>query len=98
MFPSAEIFAAFTSISFAVISMVPPFPFSLLEFKLPEISAAPFEPASIFIFFALIDPELETNLITPFSETKPSALAFGSFTTSSTRLWAASVLIVTIPF
>ena len=98
VFPSAEIVALFTSISLAVISIVPPFPSLLSEFKVPEISVAPLEPALILILFAWMEPEFEINLITPFSETKPSALAFGSFTTSSTKLWAASALMVTIPF
>ena len=82
--PSADIVAALISISFAVTSMFPPFSVSELEFNVPEISEAPLAPASISIFFAFIVPEFVTSLTTPFSVTKPFALAFSVLITSST--------------
>ena len=45
-------------------------------FKFPEISEAPFEPASNLTSFAFIVPEFVISLTTPFSVTKPFALAF----------------------
>ena len=60
--------------------------------------ASPFDPASILISLASIDPVFETNLITPFSDTSPCAFASVILIVSSTKLCAASAFIVTIPF
>ena len=98
VWPSADIVAAFTSISFAVTSIAPPFEVSEFELNVPEIVAAPFAPASILIFLASIDPELAISLTTPFSVTNPLAFASSTLTTSSTTDWATSVFKVTIPF
>ena len=96
--PSAVIVAVLISISLAVTSTEPPFEVSELEFNVPEIVEAPFEPASILISLAVIAPVLVTNLTIPFSDIKPSALAFSILITWSTTDWAISVFKVTIPF
>ena len=81
--PSAEIVAALTSISFAVTSIVPPFEVFEFEFNFPDISDEPLDPASILISFASIVPVFVTNFTTPFSVTKPLALASSVFIISS---------------
>ena len=59
-------------ISLPVISISPPFVFELAS-MVPATSVPPNGPADKFTFLAFIDPLLETNLITPFSEIKLSA-------------------------
>ena len=59
--------------SFPISSTDPPLDVAELVSILPVFSTAPLCPASKVTFLALIVPELETSLITPFFETSPFA-------------------------